>query len=303
MCHPMQDKSMLTGTIIKGIGGFYYVKTVEGLIECRARGRFRKEGESPMVGDLVQISRTAENPEKGSVDEILPRKNSFIRPPVANIDQLVVTISVKNPESSLLMADQLTVTAEAAGVIPVICINKKDLDEDRAEMLRKVYETTGYTVIMTSAKDNTGLEALKAVLKDKITALAGNSGVGKSSLLNRLSAEFSLETGSVSDKTRRGRHTTRHTELLELPFGGYVFDTPGFSSYASEGITVAELEKFFPEIARVEEPCRFVGCAHIAEPGCAVKEALKTGKIAPERYESYQALYQELKQIKPWEIK
>lgn len=303
MCHPMQDKSMLTGTIIKGIGGFYYVKTAEGLIECRARGRFRKEGESPMVGDLVQISRTIEDPEKGSVDEILPRKNSFIRPPVANIDQLVVTISVKNPESSLLMADQLTVTAEAAGVIPVICINKKDLDENRAEKLRKVYETTGYTVIMTSAKDNMGLEELKAVLKDKITALAGNSGVGKSSLLNRLSAEFSLETGSVSDKTRRGRHTTRHTELLELPFGGYVFDTPGFSSYASEGITATELEKLFPEIARVEDPCRFVGCAHIAEPGCAVKEALQAGKIATERYESYQALYQELKQIKPWEIK
>lgn len=303
MCHPMQGKAMLTGTIVKGIGGFYYVRTAEGLIECRARGRFRKEGESPMVGDLVQISRTAEDKEKGSVDEILPRKNSFVRPPVANIDQLVVTISVKNPESSLLMADQLTVTAEAAGVVPVICINKKDLDENRADMLKKVYETTGYTVIMTSAKDNTGLEELKAVLKDKITALAGNSGVGKSSLLNRLSAEFSLETGSVSDKTRRGRHTTRHTELLELPFGGYVFDTPGFSSYASEGITAAELEKLFPEIARVEEPCRFVGCAHIAEPGCKVKEALEAGKIATERYESYQALYQELKQIKPWEIK
>jgi len=294
---------MLKGTIVKGIGGFYYVKTPEGLIECRARGRFRKGGESPMVGDLVRITLTEEDRTKGSVDEILPRKNAFIRPPVANIDQLVVTISVKNPESSLLMADQLTVTAEAAGVLPVICINKQDLDEKRASDIKRIYETTGYTVIMTSAKEETGLDALKAVLKDKITALAGNSGVGKSSLINRLSAEFSLETGSVSDKTQRGRHTTRHTELLELPFGGFVFDTPGFSSYATEGMTAAELANLFPEIKRVEEPCRFVGCAHIAEPDCAVKAALSEGKIAPERYESYQALYQELKQIKPWEIK
>ncbi|MBQ2697002.1 MAG: ribosome small subunit-dependent GTPase A [Clostridia bacterium] len=294
---------MLTGTIVKGIGGFYYVKTAEGLIECRARGRFRKDGASPMVGDVVRITITTEDAKKGSVDEILPRKNAFIRPPVANIDQLVVTISVKNPESSLLLADQLTVTAEAAGVLPVICINKQDLDEKRAAEIQKIYETTGYTVILTSAKDETGLDGLKAILKDKITALAGNSGVGKSSLLNRLSEGFSLETGTVSNKTQRGRHTTRHTELLELPFGGYVFDTPGFSSYAAEGITAAELQNFFPEIKRVEEPCRFVGCAHMAEPGCAVKEAMEAGKITPERYESYQALYQELKQIKPWEIK
>ena len=294
---------MLTGTIVKGIGGFYYVKTAEGLIECRARGRFRKEGESPMVGDLVRIKRTTEEEKKGSVDEILPRKNAFIRPPVANIDQMVVTISVKHPESSLLLADQLTVTAEAAGVLPVICINKQDLDEKRAADIQNIYQTTGYTVILTSAKEETGLDGLKAILKDKITAFAGNSGVGKSSLLNRLSQGFSLETGTVSDKTQRGRHTTRHTELLELPFGGYVFDTPGFSSFTAEGITAAELERFFPEFARIEESCRFVGCAHLAEPGCAVKEALKEGKIAQERFESYQALYQELKQIKPWEIK
>ena len=294
---------MLTGIIVKGIGGFYYVKTDEGIIECRARGRFRKEGDSPMVGDRVRISRTAENAEKGSVDEILPRKNAFIRPPVANIDQLIITLSVKNPESSLLLTDQLTVTAEAAGVLPVICINKQDLDEERAREIQQIYETTGYTVITTSAKEERGLDVLQAILKDKATAFAGNSGVGKSSLLNRLSEGFSLETGTVSDKTRRGRHTTRHTELLELPFGGYVFDTPGFSSYAAEGITAGELHRLFPEMERILKPCRFVGCAHIAEPGCAVKEALAAGEIAIERYESYQVLYQELKNIKPWEIK
>ncbi len=279
------------------------MKTEAGLIECRARGRFRKEGDSPMVGDFVTVCQTAEDAAKGSVEEILPRKNAFIRPPVANIDQLIVTISVKNPESSLLLADQLTVTAEAAGVRPVICINKQDLDEARAAQIQGIYLTTGYTTVMTSAKTDCGLDALREILKGKITAFAGNSGVGKSSLLNRLCEGLSLQTGSVSDKTKRGRHTTRHTELFELPFGGYVFDTPGFSSYAAEGITAAELSKLFPEIAAVTEPCRFAGCAHIAEPGCRVKEALSEGKITTERYESYQVLYQELKNIKPWEIK
>lgn len=294
---------MLKGTIVKGIGGFYYVQTEAGLIECRARGRFRKEGDSPMVGDFVTVRQTAENAAKGSVEEILPRKNAFVRPPVSNIDQMIVTISVKNPESSLLLADQLTVTAEAAGVQPVICINKNDLDEDRAKHIYSIYVTTGYTTIMTSAKTDCGLDVLREILKGKITAFAGNSGVGKSSLLNRLCEGLSLQTGTVSDKTKRGRHTTRHTELFELPFGGYVFDTPGFSSYASEGITAAELCKFFPEMAAITEPCRFAGCAHLAEPGCRVKEALAEGKIAPERYESYEVLYQELKNIKPWEIK
>ena len=291
---------MLTGTIIKGIGGFYYVKTAEGLIECRARGKFRREGEIPMVGDFVRVKRTAEAAEKGSVEEILPRKNAFVRPPVANIDQLIVTISVKNPESSLLLSDQMTVMAEALGVQPIICINKVDLEYERAVYLQKIYETTGYPVICTSAKFEQGLEELKAILKDKITAFAGNSGVGKSTLLNHLSEVFSVETGSVSDKTRRGRHTTRHTELFELPFGGYVFDTPGFSSYAAEGIAADVLWQMFPEMAACEGSCRFAGCAHIAEPGCTVKEALEKGKIAPERYESYCTIYQELKAAKAW---
>ncbi|MBQ9914753.1 MAG: ribosome small subunit-dependent GTPase A, partial [Clostridia bacterium] len=253
---------MLTGTIIKGIGGFYYVKTPEGIIECRARGHFRKDGEKPLVGDKVQISQTAEDLQKGSVDEILPRKNVFIRPPVANIDQLLVTISVKNPESSLYLADQLTVAAEVMGVQPVICINKLDLDEKRAEEIRNIYETVGYPVVMTSAKAEQGLAELCDILKDKITAFAGNSGVGKSSLLNRLCEDFALETGSVSQRTSRGRHTTRHTELFSLPFGGYVFDTPGFSSYATEGILPKDLQLYFPEMEGLGDSCRFAGCAH-----------------------------------------
>lgn len=290
---------MLTGTIVKGIGGFYYVKTEEGLIECRARGRFRRAGESPMVGDRVRIVRTAEDAQKGSVDAILPRKNMFIRPPVANIDQLIITIAAANPEPNLLLADQLAVTAEAMGVHPVICVNKLDLNEEGAQTIARIYQKAGYPVLLVSAREDVGTEQLKAVLQDKITALAGNSGVGKSSLLNCLNS-LELETGDVSRKTQRGRHTTRHTELFELPFGGYVFDTPGFSSYAAEGLRPEEMASLFPEIAKAEGGCRFSGCAHVAEPGCSVKEAVGRGEIAPSRYENYCAFYQAAKAAKKW---
>lgn len=290
---------MLTGTIVKGIGGFYYVKTEEGLIECRARGRFRRAGESPMVGDRVRIVRTAEDAQKGSVDAILPRKNMFIRPPVANIDQLIITIAAANPEPNLLLADQLAVTAEAMGVHPVICVNKLDLNEEGAQTIAGIYQKAGYPVLLVSAREDVGTEQLKAVLQDKITALAGNSGVGKSSLLNCLNS-LELETGDVSRKTQRGRHTTRHTELFELPFGGYVFDTPGFSSYAAEGLRPEEMASLFPEIAKAEDGCRFSGCAHVAEPGCSVKEAVGRGEIAPSRYENYCAFYQAAKAAKKW---
>ena len=290
---------MLTGTIVKGIGGFYYVKTEEGLIECRARGRFRRAGESPMVGDRVRIVRTAEDAQKGSVDAILPRKNMFIRPPVANIDQLIITIAAANPEPNLLLADQLAVTAEAMGVHPVICVNKLDLNEEGAQTIAGIYQKAGYPVLLVSAREDVGTEQLKAVLQDKITALAGNSGVGKSSLLNCLNS-LELETGDVSRKTQRGRHTTRHTELFELPFGGYVFDTPGFSSYAAEGLRPEEMASLFPEIAKAEGGCRFSGCAHVAEPGCSVKEAVGRGEIAPSRYENYCAFYRAAKAAKKW---
>lgn len=291
---------MLTGTIIKGIGGFYYVKTHAGLIECRARGRFRKDGEKPMIGDMAQIKLTAEDDTKGYVEEILPRKNVFIRPPVTNIDQMVITLAAKNPEPNLLLVDQLAVAAEAAGVTPVICINKIDLDSENAHKIEEIYVKAGYAVILVSAKQGLGIEALQAALQDKITAFAGNSGVGKSSLLNRFCEGLTLETGDVSHKTQRGRHTTRHTELFELPFGGYVFDTPGFSSYVTENVAAEELAGLFPEILRAEGGCRFAGCAHVAEPDCSVKEALEQGEIAPQRYENYCSIYNELKNIKTW---
>ncbi len=291
---------MLTGTIVKGIGGFYYVKTAEGLLECRARGHFRKAGESPVVGDLVTVCPTAEDSTKGSLEEIMPRKNVFIRPPVANIDQLVITLAVGHPEPNLLLIDQLAVTAEKLGVAPVICINKLDLDEKRAKEIARIYETAGYKTVMVSAKHDIGTSELVAVLKDKITAFAGNSGVGKSTILNRFCSEAKLETGGLSEKTKRGRHTTRHSELLDLPFGGYVLDTPGFSSYAAEGIKAEELAGLFPEIAKHAGTCRFSDCAHVAEIGCSVKEALAEGKIAQERYDNYCALYGEAKKQKQW---
>jgi len=257
--------------------------------------------ETPLVGDVVSIKRTAEDETKGSIEEILPRKNVFIRPPVANIDQLVITVAATKPDPNLLLVDQLCVTAEAAGVVPIICINKLDLDEQRAEEIKAIYEKAGYLVLLVSAREDWGTESLKSVLQNKITAFAGNSGVGKSSLLNRLSGYFALQTGDVSEKTKRGRHTTRHTELFELPFGGYVFDTPGFSSYEAEGIGAERLAELFPEIACHVGGCRFAGCAHIAEPGCSVKEALQQGKIAAERYESYCSLYIAEKKHKNWE--
>jgi len=248
-----------------------------------------------MVGDKVTIKQTAEEVDKGYVEAIMPRKNSFIRPPVANIDQLIVTIAVGAPAPNLRLADRLTVAAEAMGVTPVICINKTDLDEEAATHIAAVYQTTGYTVITASREGNLGYDALCEVLQDKITAFAGNSGVGKSSIINRLSTDFGLETGTVSEKTKRGRHTTRHTELFELPFGGYVFDTPGFSAYAAEDILPENLANYFPEMKDYTDGCRFSGCAHVAEPSCSVKEAVEAGNITQERYESYVALYQEAK--------
>jgi len=291
---------MLTGIIVKGIGGFYYVTTDAGLIECRARGIFRKQGQQPLVGDKVLIKRTTEDPTKGSLEEILPRKNQFVRPPVANIDQLIITVAAGQPEPNLLLVDQLTVTAEMAHVKPVICINKMDLDAKMAEELASVYRQVGYETLLVSARQDSGTDALRRILQNKTTAFAGNSGVGKSTLLNCIGGSFGLETGSLSEKTQRGRHTTRHTELFPLPFGGYVFDTPGFSSYESVGLVPETLAEYFPDIHRHADACRFAGCAHMAEPDCSVKAALEDGQIAKERYESYCTLYTEAKKQKKW---
>lgn len=293
----------MTGTITKGIGGFYYVTCDGGAVyTCRARGKFRKDGQVPMVGDRVEIDVTDTEAQEGYVTKIAPRKNQFIRPPVSNIDMLLVTFSVCSPDPALEVIDKLTVSAISQGIRCAVCINKADLDREKAAVLAREYALAEFPVIVCSAKTGEGVEPLKHLLKDKVTALAGNSGVGKSSLLNAMGENFSLKTGAVSGKIQRGKHTTRHTELFALSFGGFVFDTPGFGSFEIERMMAQDLASMFPEIMKHADGCRFPGCSHITEPGCSVKEALEKGEIGQNRYKSYCALYDTLKNIKTWQL-
>lgn len=293
----------MTGIITKGIGGFYYVKCDDGKIySCRARGKFRKDGQSPIVGDKVDISITDSEKQEGYVVKIEPRKNSFFRPPVSNIDLLLVTFAVHSPEPALELIDKLTVTAMSQNVECAICINKSELDRKTADILAKEYILAGFPTIVCSAVTGECVDLLKELLKNKITALAGNSGVGKSSLLNSMGENFQLKTGAVSDKIQRGKHTTRHTELFPLSFGGFVFDTPGFGSFEIEKMMADDLASLFPEIERHASNCRFPGCHHISEPDCCVKDALNRGEIGQNRYKSYCLLFDTLKNIKNWQL-
>lgn len=292
---------MIQGTIIKGIGGFYYVKTNDCIYSCRARGKFRKDSLTPIVGDIAQIDVTDTEKKEGYVINILPRKNELFRPQVSNIDLLLITFAAQDPVPSLAFIDKLTVTATSRNIKSAICINKCDLNPEIAEEYARIYELAGFTVLRVSAETGKNVEQLKELLKDKTTALAGSSGVGKSSLLNAIGESFNLKTGGISDKIQRGKHTTRHTELFPLSFGGFVFDTPGFGSYEIENISYKELPSLFPEIESFEGGCRFTGCSHIKEPDCSVKAALSEGKIPESRYESYVTLYEELKKIKEWQ--
>ena len=286
----------MNGTIVKGIGGFYYVKTAGGEIyECRARGVFRKENIKPYIGDVVEIS--VEN-GKGSVDKILPRRNCLIRPPVANIDLLVIVAAAASPEPNMMLIDKLLINSEINGIKPVICINKTDVKSDEA--IRSIYENSGYPIVSVSAYEDRGFDEIIPYIKGKTSALAGLSGVGKSTILNILT-DTVQETGSVSDKIQRGRHTTRHVELLDLKCGGYVLDTPGFSSFEVCDIKAGDLYRYFPEMADIGDNCRFKGCSHINEPDCAVKQLLSEGKLHSSRYESYTEIYNQLKIIKEWE--
>lgn len=286
----------MNGIIIKGIGGFYYVKAADGCIyECKARGRFRKDGVTPIIGDNVEIEISG---KKGSISRILKRKNALVRPAVANIDTLVIIAAAASPEPNMCLLDKLTVAALSNGIEPVICVNKTDLAD--GTYLTEIYKSAGFKTFMMSAENGDGVDALMPVLKDKVTAFAGLSGVGKSTLLNRITGE-DLKTGNVSEKIQRGRHTTRHVELFELQDGGFVLDTPGFSSFELYGIKADELWEYFPEMADTAGECRFRGCSHISEPDCAVKAKLENGKIAESRYESYVELYNILKEIKDWE--
>ncbi len=289
----------LTGTIIKGIGGFYYVSTENGVIECHARGNFRKKALSPIVGDRITLTLAPDG--SGSIEKIHPRKNFLIRPEVSNIDVLVLVSAMRSPLPDFSLIDKLLVIAESKNIEGVICLNKTDLS-DHAEIreISEVYEKAGYKVIVASAKTGEGVPELRNTIKDRTVAFAGLSGVGKSSLLKRVTG-VQLKTGSVS-KIERGKHTTRHVELIEAA-GGFVFDTPGFSRLEADNLYASDLWKYFPEIRRLQGECRFRTCNHIGEPGCVVKDAAESGAIALSRYENYVMLFNKLKEIKDWQRK
>ena len=293
---------MESGIIIKALSGFYYVQTENGILECKARGRFRLDGTSPLVGDRVQCSLDANG--KGRIDKVEDRKNWFVRPAVANIDTLVFVAANTNPVTDPFLIDRVSVIAAEAGCELVICVNKVDID--RGDRLYDIFSKAGFTVIRTSAEDGEGLDALLHSLKGRVCAFTGNSGVGKSSILNALLPGLHIETGEVSEKLGRGRHTTRHVELYTLGENTYIADTPGFASFDIEmmqTISKEQLQYDFIEFAPYIGSCRFNDCAHLKEPGCAVTAALAEGKIGESRYSSYVKLYELTAQHKPWEIK
>lgn len=286
----------MNGIIIKGIGGFYYVKAADdNVYECKARGIFRKERIMPMIGDRVEIDV---KDGRGSIVEIQKRTTCLERPPVANIDTLVLVVAAASPEPNFFLIDKMLINAQKNGIEPIICINKTDLAQ--REDLKEIYRA--YKIVCVCAEKKEGLDGLAELIKDKVSAFSGLSGVGKSSILN-LITNTEMETGTVSEKIKRGRHTTRHVELLELNAGGFVLDTPGFSSLEIEGVKAEELHNYFPEMSEVKDSCRFRGCSHISEPDCAVKALLEDGTLPQQRYESYRELYNTLKQIKEWEKK
>lgn len=289
------------GRIVRSLSGFYDVQTPGGLITCRARGILRKAGSSPLTGDLVEISVEK---GKGMVEKILPRKNHFIRPAVANVDALVVFAANVNPVTEPFLIDRVAAIAGDQNVDVYLCVNKCDLDP--AMDLVRIYRHAGFPVICTSAETGEGVAELRALLTGKLTAFTGNSGVGKSSILNRLAPELKLETGEVSEKLGRGRHTTRHVELFPLGENTYVADTPGFSSFDTdqmELILKENLQYAFPDFGRFLGKCRFDDCSHRKEPDCAVRSAVEAGEIEASRYESYLRLYEKSSQIKAWEMK
>lgn len=287
----------MQGRIIKGIAGFYYVKCGNQLTyECKAKGVFRKDHKKPLVGDVVRMDVIDEEKRLGNITEMLPRKNELLRPAVANIDQALVVFSTASPAPNPGLLDRFLILMEHSKIETVICFNKADLtEEDTKRKLAAIYESAGYRVLFTCAEKQSGLEPLKKLLKGKVTTLAGPSGVGKSTLINCLQSDMVMETGKISEKLERGKHTTRHSQLIALDAETYIFDTPGFSSLSVSDLLPQELQSCFPEFAAYEKECRFLGCAHINEPDCGVKQALLAGKISTERYENYVSLYTECK--------
>ena len=292
----------MTGRIVKGISGFYYVHVVEsGIYECKAKGIFRQQKMKPLVGDDVEIDIISEEKKTGNVAAILPRKNALIRPAVANVDQALLIFAAASPNPNFNLLDRFLVMMGRQDVPVILCFNKCDLiTEEQQQEIASIYEASGCKILFVSAKKELGLKELQKILEGKTTTVAGPSGVGKSSLINLLAPEACMETGEISKKIERGRHTTRHAELIQLKGDGYIMDTPGFSSLYLPEMEKEELQDCYPEFAAFEPYCRFHGCSHISEPDCGVKEALSEGKIHPVRYENYCQLYGELKDRKKY---
>ena len=293
---------MIEGRIQKALSGFYYVDTGREVLTCRARGKFRKEGLSPLVGDRVEVRELGNG--EGFVESILPRKNAFARPAVANIDQLVIIASGAIPRTDPFLIDRVAAIAALKDCEVIVLLNKCDLDS--ADELYDIYHAAGFPTLRVSAETGEGLEELKPLISGKLSAFTGNSGVGKSSILNALDPEFQIKVGAVSDALGRGRHTTRHVELYHLACGADVVDSPGFSSFETDELNL-ELKHRLPETFREFAPyldrCRFVGCSHTKEKGCAVLEAVRSGAIQKSRHASYLRLYEELKPLQDWQEK
>lgn len=288
----------MRGKIIKGIAGFYYIYAEDGeTYECKAKGIFRKDNFKPLVGDDVEITVLDEKEKEGSVTAILPRKNSLIRPAVANVDQAFVIFAMEDPKPNFLLLDRFLIMMEQQGIPAVICFNKKDLAaEEELESLLHTYEGCGYRVVLSSTLRGDGLEEIREILRGKTTVVAGPSGVGKSSITNCMQGEIQMETGEISRKLKRGRHTTRHSQVIPVEKDTFLMDTPGFSSLYLTDMEEEELKTYFPEFRKYEDQCRFQGCRHIHEPDCGVKDALSRKEISSLRYEDYLELYQELKE-------
>lgn len=290
----------MQGKIIKSIAGFYYVHVEgRGVYECKAKGIFRKEHVKPLVGDNVELEVLDDKEMLGNIHRILPRKSVLLRPAVANVDQAVILFAIVKPNPNFNLLDRFLIRMERQNLPTIICFNKQDIaaPEEKAS-LRKAYETCGYQVLFISVLENEGIENVRRLLLGKTTTLAGPSGVGKSSLINQLSPAANMETGAISQKIDRGRHTTRHSEIIALGDKTYIVDTPGFTSLDISEITKEELGGYYPEFLQYEPACKFRGCAHMSEPSCGVKAAVEAGKISRVRYENYRMLYQELKEIK-----
>ncbi|MCD7724386.1 MAG: ribosome small subunit-dependent GTPase A [Clostridiales bacterium] len=290
----------MQGKIIKGIAGFYYVYVEgQGVYECKAKGIFRKNHVKPLVGDDVIVDILDAAQMLGNIREILPRRNMLIRPAVANVDQALIIFAIVKPNPNFNLLDRFLIRMERQNLPTIICFNKQDIaTPQEKEALRTAYETCGYQVCFVSALENEGLELVRKLLAGKTTTVAGPSGVGKSSLINQLAPRAHMETGAISEKIERGRHTTRHSEMIALGESSYIVDTPGFTSLDISEITKEELGNYYPEFTQYEPYCKFSGCAHISEPACGVKNAVEEGRISRVRYENYKMLYQELKEIK-----